>query len=166
MEQSQNIKIISAIVVVLAILGVGYILSEKYPVSNGNPNPNPNNMSKVVTVENTLMVGGILPLPTGFPQDIPLEEDEILESATTYYPNQNAKQLSVSYRSLKTITQKYVEYKAYMSQTGYKVAEDSPNSSSSVRTILGTKADTNLSVAISSMKGGTLVEISYLFKSL
>ena len=145
------------------VFGVGYLLAGKYSGSNQKDLlDSAPDQSQIVTVENTPTVDGALVVPAGFPPDIPLEEAEILESATTYYPNEKAKQLSVSYRSLKTITQKYAEYAAYMSEQGYKITESGPNSP--VNTILGIKESANLSIVIKSLEGKTLVELSYLSK--
>ncbi len=113
-------------------------------------------------VKNTPMVNGIISVPVGFPQGIPLESGSLIESATTQYPGENVQQLSISYRSSKTIAQKYTEYKDYMNQAGYSLTEG--NKSAPVRAIFGTKENTNLSVAISSSEGKTLVQLSYLLK--
>lgn len=167
MEQPQNIKTISIVVIVLLVLGAGYALSTKYRTSNqGDSSVSPANDDRpaTVVVENTPMVNGTIPAPAGFPQDIPLEKGEILESAITQYPEQNAKQLSLSYQSAKTIAQKYAEYKSYMQQAGYQITEG--DASSPVRAIFGTKESANLSVAISSLKKQTLVQLSYLLKSI
>src|SRR3989344_4196668 len=118
----------------------------------------------VSVVEKTPMSNGVLPAPKGLPQGIPLEGGKILESATTQYPGQNARQLSASYRSSKTVSQKYTEYKNYLLSAGYKITEGSLTAP--VRAIFGTKADANLSVAISRSDGTTLVQLSYLLKSL
>ncbi|MDP3763951.1 MAG: hypothetical protein Q8Q92_04970 [bacterium] len=158
-EQSQNIKTISAVMILL-ILGVGFVLFGKYRNSNGNTN----DKSAIVMVENTLMTGGVLLAPAGFPQEIPLEGGEILESATTQYPEQNTKQLSVSYQSSKTITQKYAEYRDYMTASGYQITKEGAGSPAKI--IFGTKNNADLSVVVSSSEGGTLVQLSYLLKSI
>lgn len=169
MEQSQNIntKIISAIVVILLVLGVGYILlgkdrvpegiNQQVPVGNGNKKP-------VVVVENSPMVNGMLSVPAGFPQDVPLEKGSVLESTTIHYPEQNAEQLHVSYQSSRTVAQKFAEYRDYMTTSGYKVTESGSSTSGGV--ISGTKGGTNLSVVINSSEGGTLVKLSYLITLL
>ncbi len=166
MEQSPNVKIISVIIAILLILGVGYILIGKYNVPAKNiPQTsvdNTSNQEPAVIVENTPKVDGILSAPAGFPKDIPLENGAVLESATTRYPDQEAQQLSVSYRSSRTVAQKYAEYKAYMTQAGYEITEGATNAP--VRAIFGTKSNANLSVAISSSKSVTLVQLSYLIK--
>jgi len=172
MEQPQQIKTISAIVIVLLVLGVGYVLYAKYraprdenqQVSNSSDNAGGNQKPMKVVVENSPVVNGALSVPIGFPKDIPIEKGVILESATTNYPDQKAEQLSLSYRSSKTIAQKYAEYKDYMSRAGYTLTEGS--TSAPVRAIFGTKENANLSVAISSSKGKTLVQLSYLLKSV
>jgi hypothetical protein len=160
MDKPQNERTVLFLVIIVATLGIviGHILSWKLPTFNDNTD----NLSAVVTVENTLMVNGILPVPQGFPEDIPLESGEIVESATTYYPDQNAKQLSVSYRSAKTMVEKYAEYKDYMNQADYSLTEK--DGSSGTKTLSGTKGDNSFSVTIRNADGKTLVELSYLSK--
>ncbi|MDP2641952.1 MAG: hypothetical protein Q8P21_01510 [bacterium] len=166
MEQSQNKKIVSVIIIIVLILGAGYLLLGKYrapgEVNQQAPTDSGNQELMVVAVENTPMVRGVLSTPARFPTDIPLEKEKILESATTRYPDQNAQQLSASYQSSKTITEKYAEYKNYMTGSGYQITESPVDAS--VRAIFGVKEDANLTVAISSSGGGTLVQLSYLLK--
>ena len=164
--EPQNTKLILAIIVILLVLGIGYILFARYSVPREEneevASDLSNDQGSMVVVENTPLVNGVLSVPAGFPQDIPLEKADIIESATTDYPDQNAKQLSVSYKSSKTIAQKYSEYKTYMTQAGYSLTEGGTNTP--VRAIFGSKVGANLSVAISSSGGKTLVQISYLLK--
>ncbi|MDO8728810.1 MAG: hypothetical protein Q7K26_02840 [bacterium] len=166
MEQPQNIKTISALLIIILILGAGFLLFTRYraPDTQVNLSKSDSNDRKpaTVVVENTLMVNGIIPVPVGFPQEIPLENGSLLESATTRYPRDNATQLSLNYQSAKTVTQKYMEYKDYMNRVGYQVTEGGARSS--VRALFGTKEGANLSVALSSVNGKTLVQISYLLK--
>ena len=167
MEQSSQIKTISAIIIILLVLGAGFLLFLKYRTSSLNQENSPtsggtNGEPATVVVKNTPMVNGIISVPVGFPQGIPLESGSLIESSTTQYPGENVQQLSISYRSSKTIAQKYTEYKDYMNQAGYSLTEG--NKSAPVRAIFGTKENTNLSVAISSSEGKTLVQLSYLLK--
>ena len=142
MDKPQNERTVLFLVIIVVTLGivVGHILSWKLPTFNDNTD----NLSAVVTVENTLMVNGILPVPQGFPEDIPLESGEIVESATTYHPSQNA------------------EYKDYMNQAGYSLTEE--DTSSGARVLFGTKGNVSLSVTIKNADNRTLVELSYLSK--
>ena len=167
MEQPPQIKTISAIIIILLVLGAGFLLFLKYRTSSLNQENSPtsggtNGEPATVVVKNTPMVNGIISVPVGFPQGIPLESGSLIESSTTQYPGENVQQLSISYRSSKTIAQKYTEYKDYMNQAGYSLTEG--NKSAPVRAIFGTKENTNLSVAISSSEGKTLVQLSYLLK--
>jgi hypothetical protein len=145
------------ITLIVVALALGFILSGKYPVFNGSKN----NLSAQVTVRNTPMVDGTLPVPPLFPEEIPLENTLILESATTYHPGDEFTQLSVSYRSLKTVAEKYEEYKDYMNQAGYNLTE---YSASEIKTLFGIKSDASLSINIKNVDGKTLVELSYLLK--
>ena len=169
MEQPPQIKTISAIIIILLVLGAGFLLFLKYRTSSLNQENSPtsggtNGEPATVVVKNTPMVNGIISVPVGFPQGIPLESGSLIESATTQYPGESIQQLSISYRSSKTIAQKYTEYKDYMNQAGYSLTEG--NKSAPVRAIFGTKENTNLSVAISSSEGKTLIQLSYLLKSV
>ena len=165
MEQTSPIKIISTIVIILLILVAGYFIFSKYtsPTQKDSAvSDSTDSVTNIVTVENTPMVNGALVMPEGFPNDIPFEGGQISESATTRYPVQGAEQLSISYRSSKTVAKKYAEYKDYMRLSGYTITEGNVNSSP--RAIFGTKEDANLSVVISNAEGKTLVQLSYLVK--
>lgn len=166
MEQPQNIKTVPAVIIILLVLGVGYVLFAKYRTSDNQGNQpisgDTSDELTIVLVKNTPIVNGAIFAPREFPEDIPLEGGSLIESATTQYPRENARQLSVSYLSSKTIAQKYAEYKTYMNQAGYSLAEESV--SSPIKSILGTKKDANLSVAISSAGEQSLVQLSYLLK--
>lgn len=166
MEQPPQVKTVSAIVIILLVLGAGFLLLTKYRVSLDQGNPSTSNdvdgEQAMVVVGNTPMINGVVPAPAGFPQDIPLESGNLVESATTQYPREDARQLSLSYLSSKTMTQKYAEYKNYMEQTGYQITEGSAGSS--LKTIWGTKENANLTVVVSSKEGKTLVQLSYLLK--
>src|SRR3989344_3423002 len=181
MEQPPQIKTISAFVIILLILGAGFLLFLKYRTSSLNqenlPATNPStsfdnaqdkslgasDQSAIVVVKNTPMVNGIISVPVGFPQGIPLESGSLIESSTTQYPGENVQQLSISYRSSKTIAQKYTEYKNYMERAGYQIRENTPTSSGT-RAVFGTKEDANLSVVVSRAEGKTLIQLSYLLK--
>ena len=166
MEQPSQTKIVSALVIILLILGAGFLLLTKYRVSLNQENLSTSgdvgDEQATVIVENTPVINGAISAPAGFPQDIPLETGNLTESATTQYPRENARQLSLSYLSLKTIAQKYAEYKNYMEQTGYQVTEGS--TSPSLKTIWGVKENVNLTVVVSGREGGTLIQLSYLLK--
>ena len=160
MGDLQNEKVVLFLVIIVATSGIvlGNILSWKVPRFGDRTNK----LSAVVMVENTPMVDGVLPIPRGFPLELSPERAEIVESATTYYPHQQAKQLSVSYLSSDTMQEKYNEYRSYMLQAGYNLTEG--GKSSDTRTLSGDKGSSTLSITISNTDGKTLVELSYLSK--
>lgn len=172
MQYSQSIKIISAIIVIILILATGYLLFNKYRVSTELKLPASDDSGRqesLVRVEDIPIVDGTFSIPTEFPQDLPLERDGVLESAITKYPEQSVQQLSVSYRSLKTVAQKYAEYKNYMTASGYQITEGDAHapvrtiSGASARTIRGAKGNANLSVTMTNnAKGETLIQLYYL----
>jgi hypothetical protein len=165
MEQPQPIKTVSAIIIVLTILIGAYILFTKYGVPgdlNEEMTENGNQEPMVVEVSDTPMVNGALSAPAGFPQDIPIENNNITESTTTNYPEQNAQQLSLSYQSSQSIESIYTAYMSYLTQSDYEIMEGEADSS--VRALFGTRADANLTVAISNTGSQRLVQVSYLVK--
>lgn len=162
MEQSQKTRTLTAVLLIVLVLGVGYILSSKYRASQGGESVPLAEQPRKIEVENTAMVNGFLPAPAGLPSDIPIEGDRVLESVTTKYPEQNAEQLSLNYQSQKSVAEKYAEYKQYMELAGYDVSEG--DASSPVRALFGEKEDANLTVVISNSEEGTLVQLAYLLK--
>jgi hypothetical protein len=165
-ESSQNTRTALIAIIILIVLVAGYVSFGKHRSSQEGlfVSPSDDDSPAIVVVENAIMTNGVLPVPTGFPQDIPIEKEVILESAVTHYPEQNAEQLSLSYQSSKTIAQKYTEYINYIRQAGYDITEE--DTSSPMKSIFGIREDANLSVAISRSEGQTLVQLSYLLKSV
>jgi hypothetical protein len=162
MESSLNIKKILITIVILVVLVFALSLGRRSQSDQNELTGNLDDSSAIVMVENTPVVDGVISVPDGFPPDIPLEKDKILESSTTRYPKQSLRQLSVSYQSLEPVAQKYMEYKNYMGLAGYSLKEEEPIAPTKV--ISGTKGDSNLSVVISNSGGRTLVQLSYLSK--
>jgi len=163
-EQTLNTKLILAVIVVIALLALGYFLSLKYNPEKGSPEGTNETTPMEVVVEHTQAVNGVLPAPKGFPTDIPIEKFGIIESAVTDFPTSNARQLTLSYRSKKTVALKYAEYKDYITKAGYTLSEGGtgPN----LKYASGVKGDVSLSVVVSAAEGGSLVQIAYLLKSV
>lgn len=165
-QQSPNSKIISAGAIIVLIIGAGYLLLTKYPAYQTENQDvsidTTQHTSTEVVVSMTPRTEGVLPAPAKFPKEIPIETTSITESVTTQYPAQNAEQVSVSYKSSKSVAQKYAEYATYMRTAGYNIREGSANAP--VKAIFGTKDNANISAVISSYGGQTLVQLSYLFK--
>jgi hypothetical protein len=157
MEQTQHTKLVSFLTVLVLIVVAGYVLSSNGYKDSGRANSF--DQSLIVTVENTPMVDGVLPVPEGFPQDIPIEESEIIESATTRHPRENLRQLSVAYKSSESIMEKYAEYKEYMLQASFQIEEESETSPV---VISGEKLGSKLSVTLNNSEGYTLVQLSYI----
>lgn len=172
MEKQLDTKTIYSLIIILLILGAGYLFFSQYdaykqPIPTEAPGDAMDETESVI-VMNTPLVNGVLTIPKDFPQDIPVESESILESATTRYPGQNALLLSLSYESSQTIAQKYAEYKNYMQLAGYEITEEDINVLA--KGIFGVKEDIKLSVVVSASGNETLetletlVEIGYLKK--
>ena len=163
MEQQEQTKTLTAISILLVVIALGYLIFIKYDKNEESPDNNLNTNAEQITEEHTSTVNGILLAPKDFPESIPFEGGNVTESVTTVYPDQKIRQLTASYLSSKTVSQKYAEYKDYMTKAGYEVEEGDPNAS--VRGIFGTSENANLSVVISVRDGKTLVQLAYVLKS-
>lgn len=111
-------------------------------------------------VERITEVDGKFFPPPGFPVSIPLEEDNIVESMVTNYPEQKAVLRSLMYRSTEEKADKYAEYRTYMEGEGYKLADG--GESGEVMFLSGTKTSENLSITLSTWEGLTVVQIAHL----
>ena len=162
--QGPDKKTLLAVVVVILILSIGYLVATKYDAKKNLQDGDKASETEPldVVVAHTERVNGVLPVPPGFPADIPVEKTDVVESATTDYPTLGAKQLSLNYQTSKTVAAKLAEYRDYMKKMGYTITEG--NSASPVKALFGVKDDANLSVVISSHEGKTLVQIAYLLK--
>ena len=95
--------------------------------------------------------------PPGFPTFIPVEVDGVKESYSMNYEEQNSFQYSLSYLSKKTISEKFMEYESFMTQSGFDVKKDPENF-----LLFGTKSNDDLSIVITSREEGTFVTLTYL----
>lgn len=155
-------KIITSVLAIVLLVALGYILFNKYGAKNGQVPQEDNTALMEVVVEHTPRTNGVLPVPTEFPQDIPVEKTSIVESATSVFSDLNARQLTVSYQSKKTVGEKYTEYKNYMTEAGYTLSEG--GTGANLKSVFGTKENINLTVVISKAEVGSLVQIAYLLK--
>jgi hypothetical protein len=172
MTEMRNMNILTAVMIIILLLGAGFLLFIKYgsfqnrdvQITLPTTRSSANSGTLQVVVENTPKNRGVAGLPAGFPTSIPVEVNNIAESATTRYPAQRVQQLSLSYLSSMTINKKYDEYKNYLKLNGYALKEGSV--SAPIRYIFGTKDNINLSVFISSEQGKTLIKLAYLLKTV
>jgi len=164
MEDSQHTKTIYAVIAIVVLIFAGwFVLKGRDSIPTESPVPNKQDNAPVnVVVTKTPEIKGVLSAPPGFPQSIPFEKAGIIESAITEFPDQGAKQFTLSYNSTKSVGAKYTEYKTYMQKMNYKITEGDKNAA--VRAIYGVKTEANLSVVISAANGKTLVQLSYLVK--
>ncbi len=163
---NMNVKIVLGALAVVVVLIAGYF-AFRYFSSSSAVDMNTsgiNGRASDAIVEGTPTVNGVLTVPVGLPEGLPIEEGNIVESVSTEYIEHNARQINVSYISAKTEAEVYDEYKKYVSENGYEVSEGDP--SSAVRSITGKKENANLSVTVSTQEEGTLIQISYLMKKV
>lgn len=142
----------------LALLGAGFVWWIKWSKERAARFVAERPMN--VQVERVTEVEGKFLPPEGFPDSIPLDEDNIVESVRTSYPEQNAVQTSVMYRSTEEKSEKYSEYRTYMEKEGYKLSEG--GETGEVLFLQGTKTGENLSITLSTWEGLTVVQIAHL----
>jgi hypothetical protein len=99
-------------------------------------------------------------LPDGFPAGLPIELSNITNSTKVVYTDHGVTQYTVSYTSKKTAADLWTAFNAYVTANGYKL--DTANTSKSLGILRASKDKLELSVAISSAKGLSLVQISLL----
>lgn len=156
-------KFLAIGVFVVAILGGSWFIYTKYgskqrvlPTSDFVFDKE-NDMKFVKT--DVVKTGGSK-LPVGFPADIPVESGAIEDSYKGQFSNVKATQYTVSYTSPKTKTDLLALYNKYMTDNGYTI-QPQPTSQTILQTS-GYKGNDSLSVVISSQKGISLVQISYV----
>jgi|SRR3989344_1346216 len=155
----QNLKQ-PALKVEIAILVVVVALALAYFLTDGFSNQGPKNVRivrKNVNAEEIIEKGK---LPKGFPEDLPVEIVNIIESSSTSYMETGATAYSIRYKTDASQEEKYDEYLNYMTKAGYEFGELGKNKEQGV--LLGKKGNDALSVTITSEDGATYVQLSVL----
>lgn len=159
-QNSHKTLIYSAIALIIVLLVVVFLatISKKSPSNTQKPE---------VTKENVLVNKVDLnstsdkeKLPQGFPAFIPVETKDAFESYSASYPERKITQYTVSYKTSKTVSEKYDEYLSFMTKNGFTFSNDGQNKETG--TLYGTKNGDDLLVVVSKSEDKTSVQISYL----
>ena len=103
---------------------------------------------------------GVLSAPEGFPEEIPVEDENIVQSETSTFADWSAVKRSVMYHSEESIESKHGEYRSFMESSGYSVTET--KGENGLVTLTGDKDGENLSVTITLWEEFTRVFITHL----
>lgn len=153
-EKHNPIAIIALLVV---LIGVGFSIFYQdeifdSPISQA---------SASVSVESTPAQNGVLPPPSGFPNDIPLETGAPLVASMTTHHGEYGTLLSVSYESSEEQSQKISEYREWLTVSGYEIREKEKDG---VLKLHGAKSEGEVFVSVHETQEGSLIEVSYLLK--
>ncbi len=113
-----------------------------------------------VTVAKTDVTKSGSKLPQGFPNDIPVELVNVIDSYKAFYEKVQATQYTVSYTSDRDREDLWNMYSKFMNDSGYRI--DVAQTSRGLGQISGAKGDDSLSVVVTSSNGVSLVQLSYL----
>lgn len=161
-----NNKTIAIVIAVVVIILIGYLI-----LKGGGTEPMVENTPQTVstdTLENVIVqpanVAGATSeaekLPSGMPNGIPVETENIWESYSMTYPSRNLVQYSVSFYSSASLAEKFAEYDQYMTAAGYEFGRDGKSEANGI--LYGVKDGDDLSVYLTTQDGRTSVQLTYL----
>ncbi len=167
MQQQTKTLLIIAGVIVIVLAGYVWYSNSKIETIVDWAQPNPPTATDLkprsdvsVKQAETNDIGSSFKLPAGFPTTIPVEQKSITESYSAYYQANKATQYTVSYESLKSVSEKWDEYNTFMTQNGYTIPKETSIKSKGL--ISGTKDKDNLSVVIVTQNNKTVVHLTLL----
>ncbi len=102
-------------------------------------------------------------LPDGFPSDIPVETDSVIESYASVYGDQNVTVYATSFQTKRDRTEVFNEYLTFVSEGGYMIytISDKPDTKS----IYAKKGDASFSFSLSPMGAESLINLAYLARN-
>jgi len=151
MQRYKNIAVL--LIVLLIIIGGGAVLYKKFykkPITKENVN-----VSKVENTDAT----GIKNILEKFPKDIPVDIERVGESYSSDYSDRGVTVSSISYVSAKEKLDLYIQYQAYLIDNHFVIDAASDNAEQG--TIIGTKDNDDLSIAISENNGLRMVRLAF-----
>lgn len=160
-QNSHKTLIYSIIALVILLVVVVFLatISKKSP--NGKiDKPEVTKENVVVSKVDLNSASGKDKLPQGFPTFIPVETSDAFESYSASYPERKLTQYTVSYKTSKSVADKYDEYLSFMTKNGFTFTRDGQNKVAG--TLYGTKNGDDLLVVVSKSDDKTSVQISYL----
>lgn len=157
-----NQKFVWGALLVLVIGVAGFLLMPE-PALEDDPAAINVDEGETISVELGEGVVGRDRLPAGFPADIPVELEGIVESYARTYPSNDMVQYTVSYHSAESMDVKYEEYDNFMTEASYGFSEDGKDQEHGY--LYGTRENDDLSVTVSVISetdAETLVQVTYI----
>lgn len=149
--------VIASLLVVLILLG-GYM----WVRSHSSDGVKEAGTAANVDVTNTALPGQNKTLPDGFPADIPVQSENIVESYKVVYKDRGVIQYTVSFTSSATQTDLMNVYKDFFARSG--VVTDTTNSNTPKGQLVGLRKDDTLTIVVSPRGEGSYVQITVLHK--
>lgn len=158
MESSQTTRIIWAIVAVIIIVILFFVL----PGDSNKQDAEPTNVADIEVKQVDLENAGndSDKLPKGFPSDIPLTSENVVESYSSEYKDRGYTQHTVAFDTRDTISSLHALYETYMIAAGYEVTASSVDSS--VASVSGTLDNDDLTVIVTVSENTRRVTLNYL----
>ncbi|MBX4200060.1 hypothetical protein KW790_01180 [Candidatus Parcubacteria bacterium] len=162
MESNKESHIVISATIFLMVVAIWYwgFYSSKVPNLPGiRQTPTPRSDVKVTqsAVGNT----GALNIPSGFPEDVPLDADAVTESYKASYTNKNVIQYSISFTSSRSLAAVWQTYKDFLVKSGFSVDPNMTDNKTKTR-VGGQKTSDVLTVVLSPVAGKTYVQLSFL----
>jgi hypothetical protein len=151
MQRYKNLAVL--LIVLLIVVAGGTALYKKFykqPITKENV---------VVTRAENADTGGIKNIIEKFPKNIPVDTERVGESFSSDYSDRGVIVSSISYVSAKEKLDLYIQYQAYLIDNHFVI--DAENDNAEQGTIIGTKDNDDLSIAISENNGLRTVRLAF-----
>jgi hypothetical protein len=156
-SSSRNLVILIAVLVAVALIIIVFMYERsKRPID-----------SQTITKENVIVErfnvtgsSGASKLPSGFPDNIPVEIAGISESLSMNYVEKDSILYNVEYFSQKSVLEKYTEYLKFVQDNNYTLISN--NQSSILSNIYARSNNSDLSVVVNLRDNRTLIGITYV----
>jgi hypothetical protein len=113
-------------------------------------------------IERFVMTNNVKTLPATFPNDIPVESENISQSTTQEYTNRKITLFSVTYLSTKKSSELFNTYGDFLNKAGYSISTGEQKQTLSE--FQATKENNNISIIIIPQSSKTMVQISYVVR--
>lgn len=163
-DPDSKTRLTLGILLVVIIIGLAYLGYSKYP--NIFKQTNLPAEKSVVEKIDLSKVENIGKLPEGFPSNIPVEGNNLIESVKITYPEQKSVLYSVSFNSARQSEELYSQYQSFLStKNGFVI--DNQIKTVERMAFQATKTGTKDSISITitpGTQGTNLIQISYVSK--
>lgn len=155
-------KWLGALLVVIILLSAWFWISTqpKTTTTKTDIRTSDGNVTSVEVTKTDIAGGSTSNLPAGFPNNIPVETNNLTESFRAAYKSRNIVQYSVSYTSARSRDALWDTYSEFFNSSGYTV--DKTGTSRSLGQLSAALDNDSISVVISGHNGLSLVQINYV----